>query len=59
VVLLEQGKTAYLVEFNDFGNDNDGIAQQREACLENERINFDEPEHMSPHPFCRMNNFNG
>ena len=27
--------------------------------LKIERINFDESEHISPDPFCRMNNFDG
>jgi hypothetical protein len=44
---------------NDFGNENDGIAQKRKGNSKNERINFDESEHISPDPFCRMNNFDG
>ena len=59
LIQAERGEAAGPLKINDSGNENDGIAQKRKENLKIERINFDESEHISPDPFCRMNNFDG
>jgi hypothetical protein len=59
----EWKKAAGPLKINDFGNNNGRTAQKRNDFgmenLKNERINFNESEHISPNPFCRMKNFDG
>jgi hypothetical protein len=59
ILQAERGKAAGPLKINNFGNDNDRIAQKRMENSKNERINLDESEHISPNPFCRMKNFDG